>query len=330
MIKFAEMTKPIEDTKMTGKEPQQPLFSIFIPTWNNLPFLKICVESIEKNSAYPHEILIHVNDGSDGTLDWVREKGYKYTHSTGNIGVCWAMNGLRPLMTTDYVAYVNDDMYVLPGWDKALYDEIRRMPDKLWYLSSTLIEPHARMRHYSNRDFGLTPDTFREQELLDTYRSLQPGDWNGAMFPPTVVHRDIWDLVGGYSIEFSPGMGSDPDFNAKLWMAGIRKFKGIGKSMVYHFKNLSVNRIVKNDGPVQFLRKWGITIRAFYQQILLFDHPWDPEERVNPKTLRTELLRSSGKKILKLFSKPVIRRLWDQIGDDVTVMSPKKHTEDEK
>lgn len=47
----------------------RPLFSIFIPTWNNLPFLKLCVESIEKNSAYPHEILIHVNDGSDGTLE---------------------------------------------------------------------------------------------------------------------------------------------------------------------------------------------------------------------------------------------------------------------
>lgn len=312
------MDKPSTDTA------NRPLFSIFIPSWNNLPFLKICVESIERNSTYRHEILIHVNDGSDGTLEWVRSRGYKYTHSTDNIGVCWAMNGLRPLMTTDYVLYVNDDMYVLPGWDEALYDEIRHRDDKLWYFGSTLIEPKARMRHFANRDFGLTPESFREQELLDTYRSLQPDDWAGALFPPTVVHRDMWDLVGGYSVEFSPGMGSDPDFNAKLWLAGVRAFKGVGRSMVYHFKNVSVNRIVKNDGPVQFLRKWGITIRAFYQQLMLFDHPWSPENRVNSKTLRTELLRSSGKKLLKLFARPAAKQLWEEIGDEVSVMLPER------
>ena len=82
-------------------ETDKPLFSIFIPSWNNLQFLKLCVESIEKNSTYPHEILIHVNDGSDGTLEWVKSRGYKYTHSDKNVGVCWAMNGLRPLMTTE-------------------------------------------------------------------------------------------------------------------------------------------------------------------------------------------------------------------------------------
>ena len=57
----------------------KPLFSILIPTWNNLKFLKICVDSIRKNSTYPHEILIHVNDGSDGTLEWVKAEGLKHT-----------------------------------------------------------------------------------------------------------------------------------------------------------------------------------------------------------------------------------------------------------
>ena len=50
------------------------LFSILIPTWNNLKFLQLCVESIRKNSTYEHEILIHINDGSDGTLEWVKER----------------------------------------------------------------------------------------------------------------------------------------------------------------------------------------------------------------------------------------------------------------
>lgn len=61
-------------------------------------------------------------------------------------------------------------------------------------------------------------------------------DWMGATIPPNIVHRDIWDLVGGYSIEYSPGMYSDPDFTAKLYMCGVRFMKGLQASRIYHLK----------------------------------------------------------------------------------------------
>lgn len=294
-------------------EAPAPRFSILIPTWNNLGFLKLCIESVEKNSKFPHEILIHVNDGSDGTLEWVRDKGYKHTWSKENIGVCWAMNSLRSLMSTHYLVYVNDDMYLLPGWDTALYEEIQKVPGKLWYFGCTLIESQPRIRHYIDCDFGRTPETFREKELLETYKSFRPEDWSGVWNPPTVVHRDIWDLVGGYSVEFSPGMASDPDFNAKLWMAGVRIFKGVGRSLVYHFKSVSVNRIVKNDGPGQFLRKWGLTVRAFGQQILHYDQPWSEKPAFNRATLRKERIRCSLKNFIRFFKNPKAPRVWDNL-----------------
>ena len=98
-------------------------FSILIPTWNNLEFLKLCVRSIRQHSAYNHQIIIHVNDGSDGTLEWVKAEGLDYTHSEENIGVCLAMNSMRRLVKTDYIYFVNDDMYVLPNWDVVLMEE---------------------------------------------------------------------------------------------------------------------------------------------------------------------------------------------------------------
>jgi glycosyltransferase involved in cell wall biosynthesis len=68
------------------------LFSIVIPSWNNLPFLKLCVESIRKNSVHSHEILIHANIGTDGTRDWLQAEGLPFTASPENVGVCWAVN----------------------------------------------------------------------------------------------------------------------------------------------------------------------------------------------------------------------------------------------
>lgn len=288
------------------------MFSILIPSWNNLGFLKLCIESIEKNSAYKHEILIHVNDGSDGTLEWVRQKGYKHTHSEENIGVCYALNGLRPLATTDYIMFMNDDMYVCPGWDTALVEEIQRIGHKMFFLSSTLIQPRPFFCKsvIAPANYGETVENFDEERLLREYATLPHGDWLGATWPPNVVHKDLWDLVGGYSIEFSPGMYSDPDFSAKLWMAGVRLFKGVDRSRVYHFEARSTHRIVKNDGSLQFLRKWGITSGSFIRDILHRGEPFDaPKDHT--LELKKDIERSRWKKVLTIFRSTKTKNLWD-------------------
>ncbi len=288
------------------------MFSILIPSWNNLGFLKLCIESIEKNSAYKHEILIHVNDGSDGTLEWVRQKGYKHTHSEENIGVCYALNGLRPLATTDYIMFMNDDMYVCPGWDTALVEEIKRIGHKMFFLSSTLIQPRPFFCKsvIAPANYGETIESFDEERLLREYATLPHGDWMGATWPPNVVHKDLWDLVGGYSIEFSPGMYSDPDFSAKLWMSGVRLFKGVDRSRVYHFEARSTHRIVKNDGSLQFLRKWGITSGSFIRDILHRGEPFDaPKDHT--LELKKDIERSRWKKVLTIFRSTKTKNLWD-------------------
>ena len=39
------------------------MFSIIIPTFNNLNYLKLCISSIKKNSKYNHQIIPHINIG---------------------------------------------------------------------------------------------------------------------------------------------------------------------------------------------------------------------------------------------------------------------------
>lgn len=274
-------------------------FSILIPTWNNLEFLKICIGSIRRNSTFDHQIIIHVNDGSDGTLEWVRSQHLDYRHTPTNVGICYALNGLRPLVATDYILYMNDDMYVCPGWDKALADEIGRIGHKEFFLSSTLIQPRSFFCKsvIAPADYGQDAATFDEQRLLAEYATLPHADWQGATWPPNVVHRDMWDIVGGYSVELSPGMYSDPDFSAKLWHAGVRLFKGLSASRVYHFEARSTQRIVKNDGSTQFLRKWGITSSSFMRDVLHRGEPFDsPSDHT--RQLRRDIVRSRLKRLL--------------------------------
>lgn len=270
-------------------------FSLLIPTWNNLKYLQLCIRSILRNSAFPHQIIIHVNEGKDGTLEWVQENGYSYTYSRTNIGVCWAMNAMRCLADTDYLVFLNDDMYVCPDWDTALEEEIHSLPDNLFYLSSTVIQPRKFWCKsvIAPQNFGEDTESFREEDLLQHYMDVPHADWSGSTWPPAVVHRDIWDLIGGYGVEFSPGLYSDADFSARLFLCGVRYFKGVNKSRVYHFEARSTARVKKNRGNRQFLFKWGIVSSAFMKNILHRGEPFrvivQPPASLKPALWRSRL-----------------------------------------
>lgn len=298
------------------RENCNPIFSILIPTWNNLNYLKLCIKSVRRNSTYKHQVLIHVNEGSDGTLEWVKKEGFEYTYSKSNVGICWALNLLRTKVTTDYILYLNDDMYVCPLWDKVLYDEIQKTKDKKFFFSSTMLQarPNSGKCIISPADYGENSESFDEKKLLNDYMSYQHQDWFGATSPPNIVHKDIWDLVGGYSIELSPGMYSDPDFTAKLWMAGIRLFKGLSKSRIYHFEARSTTRIKKNRGEIQFLNKWGITSSSFRKDLTRRGEDFNESklENIHRSSLQKDIVRSKLKKFLYLFKSNKARKLWDK------------------
>jgi glycosyltransferase involved in cell wall biosynthesis len=245
------------------------MFSIIIPSWNNLAYLKKCVESIRKNSSVNHEIIVHVNDGSDGTLIWVKESNIKFTHSNTNVGICYAVNWAASRATNDYIVYMNDDMYVLPNWDTHIIHEIKLIGHDLFMLSSTMIEPTDHQNPcVIVENYGTCLETFKEHELINNFEKFKHFDWSGSAWPPTIVHRDTWHIVGGYSIELSPGMSSDDDFAMKLWNIGCRIFKGISASRVYHFQAKSTLRVKKNNGRKQFLMKWGINQSTFNKYFL--------------------------------------------------------------
>ncbi len=105
-------------------------FSIVIPTWNNLDLLKICLKSIQDNSRFSHQIIVHVNEGIDGTLDWLQSNfDGDITFSKDNKGICYPLNYCAQLVNTDYYCYFNDDMYACPDWDLPLWEAIEKKVD---------------------------------------------------------------------------------------------------------------------------------------------------------------------------------------------------------
>tara|TARA_Y100000591_G_C21787295_1_gene674532 strand:- start:61 stop:900 length:840 start_codon:yes stop_codon:yes gene_type:complete len=261
-------------------------FSIIVPTLNNLDYIKILINSIKKNSVNQHEIIIHVNENSDDIKNFLKQNKILYTYSKKNIGLCKSVNKAAKLATTNYILYSHDDMYFLPLWDIILKKEIEKLDSKYFYLSGTMIqEKGADLILNAGVDFK----SFDEKYLLNNYKNINMHDHQGSHWAPHLIHKDIWNLVGGFSEEFDPGDGSDSDLNMKLWNCGVRIFKGLNDFKVYHFGSISMRKkknLKKNNGTKTFLKKWGITPRFFFKYYLktgsLYDGPLkEPDKSLN-------------------------------------------------
>tara|TARA_B100000003_G_C10931282_1_gene371245 strand:- start:1861 stop:2742 length:882 start_codon:yes stop_codon:yes gene_type:complete len=241
------------------------MFSILIPTFNNIEYLKICINSLKKNSLYNHEIILHINDGSDGTLEYVTKNDFKFTYSKDNIGMPKALNKSSKLSKKDYILISHDDFYYCPHWDKSLKEEIEKLDTKNFYISGTMVG--AGQVYF---DAGDNYSNFNEKKLLDNLEKIKTFNFQGTTKCPGVVHIDTWRKVGGWSEEFSPTGGDDSDFAMKLWKNNVRIFKGIGSSLAYHFGSITTRKKDKrlftylgNKGNKIFLKKWGFTINFF-------------------------------------------------------------------
>ena len=241
------------------------MFSILIPTFNNLEYLKICLESLKKNSKFNHQIIIHVNDGSDGTLNFIKENKYEYTSTSQNIGMPKALNMSSKLSNKDYIVISHDDFYFCPGWDIELFNEIQKMKSNYYYLSGTMVG--AGQVFF---DSGQTFKDFDENKLLKNLENIKTFNFQGSTKCPGLVHKELWNKVNGWSEEFSPTGGDDTDFAMKLWQLDVRIFKGLGRSLVYHFGSITTRKKPKNfftylgsRGNKIFLKKWGMSINFF-------------------------------------------------------------------
>ena len=170
--------------------------------------------------------------------------------------------------------YSHDDMYYLPKWDLHLENEIKNLKNEFFYLSLTHISSMTAVKgdlQHITFDCGSVLENFDENKLLANFEQFKFRDLQGSHWAPHIIHKNIWTKIGGFSEEFNPGFASDPDLNMKLWNLGVRIFKGLSKSRVYHFGSITTRKnkkIIKNNGKKTFLIKWRCTVEFFTKHYL--------------------------------------------------------------
>lgn len=151
-----------------------------------------------------------------------------------------------------------------------LKNEINKIQNKYFYLSGASVSYKDSYIHY---DCGKSYENFNIKKFNDFCLVDNSPDYKASHYAPHVVHKDLWNKVDGFSLDFDPGDGSDPDFCMKLWLEDVRIFKCVSKFKVYHFGSVTTRKknVKLNKGTKKFLLKYGFNPKFFRKYYLKSD-----------------------------------------------------------
>ena len=263
--------------------------SLIQPGRNNLKYLKWSYNSIRKNQGnHTVEICVADDFSNDGIWDWCQEmiekdSNFKAIRNEGptRLGHTILYDRLvNEVASHDVCMIYHADMYLMPG----AIDQIDHKLKEKTIVSLTRIEPplHPPGPEKMLIDFGIEPEEFREQELLDWFKDIQLQQLTKiteGIFAPWAFYKKDFQEIGGHDPLFAPQSKEDTDIFNRFHMNGIKFIQTWG-GCVYHMtcrgsrfadgaqrnpdgqvfmKNRETDEWLKQNekSTREFIRKWG-------------------------------------------------------------------------
>jgi len=260
--------------------------SFIQPSRSNLKYLKWSYESIRKNLGYRHEICMADDFSDDGTWKWMqkiskKDQNVKIYRNNGptRLGHTILYDTLVKMATNDIVMIYHADMYALPDMDTEVLKHIK--PGVV--VSATRIEPplHPAGPEKVIKDFGIEPEEFQEQELLNWFDMdyTWEQETTEGIFAPWAIYKEDFLKIGGHDKLFAPQSKEDSDIFNRFILAGYKVIQ-TREGCVYHMtcrgsrfadgakrnpdgevfmKNRETDEwLAQNERSTRnFIRKWG-------------------------------------------------------------------------
>lgn len=260
-----------------------------ISTYNNLPYLKLAIDSVRKNSYFKNApFIIHAENCTDGTNEWLSENKDTYDLTLiiepDNVivrGIGGGMNICAAHVQTEYIMFLHSDFYVTKNWDKALLDvALFYKNEKTWIFShrmepnmfnnldsrpgTIIVDKEVFGAYYHDFDFKSFEEYAKEFVKANMDYEIPKSEGVSGL-----IKKSVWDEIGGNDPLFAPTSWEDMDLFLRMRNSGV-KFILTGSSLVWHFGARGSHRLEENDGKsdirqqtteginqLKFFKKWG-------------------------------------------------------------------------
>lgn len=217
--------------------------AVVIPSWNSLDLLPRCLDSI-RDQGVEVELFVVDNGSSDGSVEWLRERGIAHLALPANAGFAAALNLGVTRVQAPTVLALNADTVLEPGCLGALQRALDADP--------ALAGVQPRILQLEGE--GTSVDTARlysaGQALTADGRALEVGAGHpqaerflvprpvfGVCGAACLLRRELFEQLGGYDESYF-AFYEDVDLNVRAQIAG-RRFLYVPDAVVWHVGNAS-------------------------------------------------------------------------------------------
>lgn len=116
---------------MVGVMTDLPLFSVVIPNWNGAHYLPTCLDALRQQTYANIEIIVADNASTDGSRELLETQypDVRCVVLPENLGFTGACNAGMVVAWGEYVALLNNDTEVDPGWVTGVVGAFERHPE---------------------------------------------------------------------------------------------------------------------------------------------------------------------------------------------------------
>jgi GT2 family glycosyltransferase len=247
--------------------------SVIVATRDNLPFLRLCLESVLAAAETPCELIVIDNASSDGTSDYLLRLAelnpqVRLITNDSNRAFAAANNQGAAVAAADVLVLLNDDTAVSPGW-------LGRLTAHLDRQRIGMVGPTT---NRTGNEAQIDGD-YRTWGELVSFADERAAHHAGEAFEiPTltmfcvVMRRSLYDEVGPLDERFEMGMLEDDDYSRRVREAGYRLLCA-EDTFVHHFGETSFGKLVPTGEYARVLER----NRARFEE--KWNAPWEPYRR---------------------------------------------------
>lgn len=257
-----EPVSDMEQSRVIYDVVNNPKVSIIIPSKDNYPILKVCIESLVKNSTYKNYEIILVDNGSN------KENKERYQELCDAHGVQYIYQEMRfnfskmcnigaKVSEGEYLVFLNDDIEILQAdWIErmvghASLSHVGAVGAKLLYPNSDFIQHIGVVMYKDGPAHAISK--YSDAEVYSRGRNKIEYNWLAVTAACLVIKAEKFHQVNGFNENIKVAF-NDVDFCLKLIEAG---YFNVNRNDVTLYHHESISRGDDNVSHTKRIRSLG-------------------------------------------------------------------------
>ncbi|MCX7857418.1 MAG: glycosyltransferase family 2 protein [Deltaproteobacteria bacterium] len=220
-----------------------PRVTVIIPNYNGKRLLSICLDSLRTQEFQDFSVLVVDNGSTDNSVCFLREfyPEVKVIELEKNYGFSYAVNRGIEVSTSEYVALLNNDMEVTPGWLKEMIIALDEHPE------ASACNPKVLRYNERNRInvLGIRYNSNSEVEIIGAGKE-DNGQYQGIKqifgvnAGASLYRREIFKDIGLFDEIFFASF-EDVDLSFRAQLAGYKAIF-VPTAVSYHMIGATIKR----------------------------------------------------------------------------------------